>query len=109
LVAAGVNLAIDLLFVRKIGITAGSVSTLVAYFLLYVYRAINVQKFQKVKVNIGKQVLQVAVMIVMLVICALRITSLDILNFILGVVLCIIANWTIVKFVISKVIRRKGQ
>ena len=44
LVAAGVNLLIDLTFVHVIGIYAGSISTLVSYFVLFLYRLIDLYK-----------------------------------------------------------------
>lgn len=39
--AAGINLLIDILFIKKIGIYAGSISTLVAYFALMIFRMID--------------------------------------------------------------------
>lgn len=42
--AAGINLLVDILFVKRIGIYAGSISTLIAYFALMVFRMIDTQK-----------------------------------------------------------------
>lgn len=39
--AAGINLLIDIIFIKKIGIYAGSISTLVAYFALMIFRMID--------------------------------------------------------------------
>lgn len=49
--AAIINLLIDLLLVKNIGIWAGSVSTLISYLFLLLYRMVNIQKFQKVYFN----------------------------------------------------------
>ena len=46
--AAILNLLIDLLLINKIGIWAGSISTLISYLVLLIYRIVNVQKFQKI-------------------------------------------------------------
>ena len=47
-IAAVINLSIDLLTIKAIGIWAGSISTLISYLVLMIYRMINVQKFQKI-------------------------------------------------------------
>lgn len=90
-VAAGVNLLIDILFVNLIGITAGSISTLVAYFLLYLYRLIGVQKFQKMKYHIPKQIVYLSVLCVMLFLCYLRNIWLNYINGIIGIIACMLS------------------
>ncbi len=90
--AAAVNLIIDLCLVRVIGITAGSLSTLVAYIILYVYRMIDVQKFQKVNVNIQRQALQVLVILVMLILCFLQRPLLNLINILAGIIVFIAFN-----------------
>ena len=101
-VAAIINLTIDLCFVNIIGIWAGSLSTLAAYAVLYIYRIINCQKFQPVKVNIGKQLVMMAVIIVMLVMCFLRKTPLDIVNLVLGVGIFVIFNRDLIRSALKK-------
>ena len=59
LLAAICNLLIDFMLIRKIGIYAGSISTLVSYFLLAVFRMVNVQKFQPIKYKYGKIILSI--------------------------------------------------
>lgn len=51
ILAAIINIVINVLFIRKIGLFAASISTLVAYFSMSVYRYIDVQKYVKVKVE----------------------------------------------------------
>lgn len=85
--AAAINLAIDLVFVRSMGIWAGSLSTLCAYVVLYFYRLIDCQKFQPLKVNILKQGSQIVLMIVMLVFCFCQNMVFNVINFLLGVAL----------------------
>lgn len=92
IVAAGINLTIDLAFVNVIGIWAGSISTLAAYSVLYIYRMLNCQKFQKVKVNYLKQLGLTAIMVLMLISCFMRKSSLNIINIISAAVLFWIFN-----------------
>ena len=80
MVAAGINLLIDLCFVRVIGIWAGSVSTLTAYAVLYYYRMLNCQKFQPLTVNYRKQFGQIGILIVLLICCFLQHPILNIVN-----------------------------
>ena len=90
MVAASINLLIDLLFVRTIGIWAGSLSTMVAYLFLVVYRMIDIQKFQKVKFNFKKIITSIALLSIMSIINFYKQFMLDIINIgICVVILCI--------------------
>ena len=90
--AAIVNLVIDLLFVNIIGITAGSVSSLVAYFVLYVYRMVDVKRIQPIRYNIKKQIVLILCLAVMLYICSFRMLYMDIINVALSIILFVIVN-----------------
>lgn len=48
MIAALINIIVDLLLVNVIGIFAGTISTLVSYFVLFIYRLIDVKRFQKI-------------------------------------------------------------
>lgn len=50
-IAAVINLLIDFILINKIGIWAASISTLVSYFILVLYRMYDIQKFQKLYFN----------------------------------------------------------
>jgi len=65
ILAAVLNLVIDLILVKKIGIWAASLSTMISYAVLFVYRMIGVQRFQKVKFNVPVLVLGVAFLTLM--------------------------------------------
>ena len=97
MIAAVINLAIDLIFVNMIGIWAGSISTLIAYVFLYVYRLFNCQKFQKIDINYKKQVFLVLIMIVLLISCFMQKTVLNIINIVAAVMLFGFFNKDIVK------------
>lgn len=110
MVAAGVNLLIDLLFVRLIGIWAGSISTLAAYTLLYFYRMVNCQSFQPIRINMKKQMGLILIMVVLLISCFMQNFVLNIVNIIAAVACFTIFNREIVvrSFeLVMKKIRRK--
>lgn len=106
MVAAVINLTIDLCFVRAIGITAGSVSTLAAYLVLYIYRMLDVQKFQKVALFPLQQVGKTLIITGMLVLCFLQRTILNALNIFLGLFFFVLFNRKLLANVISA-IRKK--
>lgn len=92
LCAAAINLAIDLAFVKVWGITAGSVSTLVAYFMLYIYRLVECRKFQKIYYNIKCQVMLIFLLAVQLFVCAIRDARLDVINMFTGLAMFFVLN-----------------
>ncbi len=101
--AAIVNLVIDLLFVNIIGITAGSVSSLVAYFVLYVYRMVDVKRIQPIRYNIKKQIVLILCLVVMLFICSIRVLYTDIINVALAVILFVVVNRKFIEETFTKI------
>lgn len=97
MVAATINLAIDFLLVKRIGITAGSISTLIAYVVLYMYRAVDSRKFQPIKFNIKKQGLLFLIVFGMLIMCFVRNFYLNCLNIVLGIMLFAVLNKELIK------------
>lgn len=63
-IAAIINLITCLLLIRKIGIYAASISTLVSYVFLSIYRMIDVNKIIKVKYNLKKILLILLILII---------------------------------------------
>lgn len=88
--AAACNLVIDLLCIKSIGLYAASLSTLVSYILLCIFRGINIQKYTHIVYNF-KQI--IAVMMVLVLQCLLGIpqTAMSrLLNFVVGVFMILI-------------------
>ncbi len=92
IIAALCNLLIDIVFVRFIGITAGSVSTLVSYILLSVYRMIDIQKIQKIKYKYKTICLWLVVLVLMCVLCYLNNFWLNVLNFVIAIFVVYFSN-----------------
>ena len=100
ILAASCNLVIDLVFVHKIGIFAASISTLVSYVFLTIYRMVDVQKFQKVKFNTGRFCLLIALLVLMCAICWIDTVALNVLNIILGCIIAVVVNRKIMKSIL---------
>lgn len=100
ILAAACNLVIDLVFVHKIGILAASISTLVSYVFLTIYRMVDVQKFQKIKFNTGRFCLLIVLLVLMCAICWIDTVALNVLNIILGCIIAVVVNRKIMKSIL---------
>lgn len=109
LAAAAINLIVDLLLVSLIGITAASLSTLISYFALVVFRMINVRKFVKIKYNYKKIVVYLAILILMCVVCFFRNPYLNIVNFVVGMVMFVILNRKLLAVIFRKIFKKKQK
>ena len=107
LAAAAINLIVDLFLVSLIGITAASLSTLISFFALVVFRMINVRNFVKIKYNYKKIVVYLAILILMCVICFFRNPYLDIVNFVVGMVMFAILNRKLLAVIFRKIFKKK--
>ncbi|MCD7893353.1 MAG: oligosaccharide flippase family protein [Erysipelotrichaceae bacterium] len=108
-IAAAVNFIIDIVLVNIIGITAGSISTLISYFTLYIFRIYDSLKFQSMDYSYGKQVLLIIIIIFMLVFCFFQKTYLDILNMVSGFILFFYLNKDFIKISIDKCFHHKSE
>lgn len=75
--AAIVNLVVNILLIRQIGLYAASVSTLISYFTLFIYRIINIRKIIDIKYSY-KHITVVGT--VMLIECAFGFVQLPLAN-----------------------------
>lgn len=109
--AAACNLLIDFLLVNEIGIYAGSISTLVSYLLLTVYRMIDIQKIQHITFNFPKMLGLLVVLITMSIMNYQRNFALDMFNFLIAIVFSVITNYSVIQklftaFVYKKVLKK---
>ena len=108
LIAAGLNLLIDIVFINYIGIYAASISTLVSYIFIVVYRMVDIQKFQSIKYNIKKVGACILVLALMCILCAKQNTVYNIINCIVGVAFFAYINKQYIKESIDMVNRKLG-
>lgn len=54
IISAILNILINLLLIKKFGLYAASVSTLIAYLIMAIYRYIDIKKYLKIKLNFKK-------------------------------------------------------
>ena len=102
--AAACNFLIDILLVNQIGITAGSVSTLVSYLLLFLFRMFDVQKFQKISYDYKKIGIGLALLVVMCIFTFQKSIICNVINMVLAVAGAFIYNKSLVKALMNKVV-----
>ena len=105
-VAAGINFLINICFVKNIGLYAASISTLVSYAILTIYRMIDVQKFQKIQYCYKKYLFCIGVMGIMCVIYYVDLFYLNILNFIAGVSIAFLLNRKMVLHIVKSMMKK---
>ncbi len=103
------NLVVDLSLVNIIGITAGSLSTLLSYSLLYFYRLHDVQKIQKVRYN---RLFQLSSIFIATIITFMSIENdilFNIANVIIGTIFFIVINKKVLSSIIPLLKRRVNE
>ncbi|MBQ3543817.1 MAG: oligosaccharide flippase family protein [Lachnospiraceae bacterium] len=100
--AAAINVVVNLLLVKRIGIRAGSVSTLVAYLVLFGYRMFDVNKIKKIKYNYIEIIGLTIILLGMNYLTFQRNLYLDIINVVIAVILMFTCN----RALISKICKR---
>lgn len=108
--AALLNIIVNLSLIKFIGIYAASISTLVSYIALFSYRLYNVQKLSKITLNIKQFIVVNILMILELFLCYQKNTYINILNFVLCCVVAFMLNRVLIKKIVQKLrgkIRRK--
>lgn len=102
IVAAIINLAIDVVTMRWIGLYAASISTLVSYIVLCVLRLIRVQKIITIKYKVKHIVSILALLTIECVFCSFHSVIFKIVNFLFGLIMLITLNRTIILSTINK-------
>ena len=101
ILSAVINIVINVIFIKKIGLYAATISTIIAYFSMFLYRYIDVQKYLKIKLDL-KRVIQYTV--IFLICCFIYYKNEIHFNFI-GVIIAIfygvVFNKNMIKYAID--------
>lgn len=103
IVAAIINLAIDIFTMRWIGLYAASISTLVSYIVLCVLRLIRIQKILTIKYHAGYIFFILVLLTIECVFCSFQSVVFNIINFLFGAIMLGTLNRTIILSTIAKV------
>ncbi len=103
--AAVCNLVVDLATIRWIGLYAASISTLVSYLFLYLFRMYDVRKFVKITYDYVHMAIVLVIMFVELFLCFLQNRVLNIANMALGVIAFVVLNREVSKALAAKTLQ----
>lgn len=109
MIAAGINLLIDLVLVKYIGIYAASISTLASYAFLALYRMIDVRHFQYIEYKYTKIIMCLVALIGMCIICQKNTAQLNIINLIFGVTLALCLNKEMILMTFKTIDNQKNK
>jgi O-antigen/teichoic acid export membrane protein len=112
MLAAAINLGVNLAMVNEFGIYAASISTFVSYMFLAFYRMKNIKRFQNINYQHFKLIVAILVIMAMSVICWINRFELNIVNFILGIIVAVVFNMDIIRKAINVVlgkVRKKND
>ena len=98
--AAVINIVIDLALIKTIGLYAASISTLISYIALTVFRMINVRKFIDIKYDMKNLLI---ILLLTTVSCGLLYFN-SIYVYIFNILLSFVCAWLLNKVVIKKVV-----
>ena len=109
--AAAVNLFIDFALIKIVGIWAGSLSTMISYLVLWIYRMIDIQKFQEVRINKHIIVGSIVSLIIMAIVCFQNTLFCNLVNVVICCIVLALFDRDIITFAIrflnKKMNRRK--
>lgn len=104
-IAATINLVIDLIFIPIIGMWAASISTLVGYLFLFVYRIIDLKKYHKISFNYLHIVFGIAVLILFSIVSFINNTVCNCILFIIGLLMFIYLNKILIVSPFRRILR----
>lgn len=104
--AAIINITINLACIKWIGLYAASISTLIAYFSMFIYRYIDSRKYVKLNVNKGIVISMLLLSIISIIIYYTENQILQIGNALLVAIYTIVINKTSFNFILQN-IRKK--
>lgn len=102
IVAAIINLGVNITLVQMIGIFAGSISTLVSYIVLSLFRMINIRKYIKIEYNLPRLVIMVAILVILSILCYQQETVCNVVCAVFAFSMAVCFNLDIFRFLIKR-------
>ena len=103
------NIIINLVLIKFIGLYAAALSTLISCIFLYIYRLIGVKKYIKLNVEYNFIIISMIIYIISVSIYYINDFKLNIINLIMCVILVYIFNLNIIKKGVNKILKRRKK
>ena len=105
--SAFINLIMNFALIRTLGIYAASISTLVSYGILAIYRMMDIKKYVNLIYDYKHMIIVIFLITIELLLCYFQNTYLNILNIIAGIIIFFLLNKNIVQGVYEKILLHK--
>lgn len=93
-----INLIINVILIKYIGIYAAAISTIIAFATMAIYRFIDIQKYVKIKINLKMIVSTVLILCFTVTLYYINNMTLNIINLIIAILYAIVNNNIIIKY-----------
>lgn len=101
-ISAIVNIVLNLMFIKKFGLYAASLSTLISFIVLCIIRFIIINKSYQLKIDLNSWLLMI-IFLYFIIMQYINITFINYINIIFAVVLFIYVNWPILNSYLGKI------
>lgn len=92
MLAAIINIIINLICVKKIGLYAAAISTLISYIVVAIYRYMDVRKYVNMKLNYKKFIISIITFILSAIMYYINNMIINCINFIIVTFIVIYCN-----------------
>lgn len=110
IMGAIINILVNVVFIKKIGLYAASISTAVSYFVMMAYRHLDLKKYIDIQYEKGLFIKTILIFTFSIILYYQRNFILNIINLVVVVIYAIWMNWDFLnsgrKFVIGKLFRK---
>lgn len=103
-IAAIINLILDLVGIPLIGMYAASISTLMGYLFLFIYRIYDLKKYHHIKIRYKKLILLLTMLTVMCVLSALNNDIINTIILLVSIFIATILNKNLLKQIIARLV-----
>lgn len=103
-----INLTVHLSLIRSMGLFAAAISTLVAYFVVMIYRVIDTKKYINIEYNCKYFIISCVAALVLLVPYYMDIVVLRVIGVVFAGVYVLVANWKTMTMIKKMVLAKMG-
>ncbi len=109
LLAAFINIFLNVLFINEFGLYAASISTVISYVVMTIYRAIDVRKHVNIKYEVKSILTILMFFIISTILYYQKSFVLDIVNLSMIIVLSIVLNKDVIFKILNKILKLKRR
>lgn len=106
--AASINIVVDLLLIRYVGLFAASISSAVAYIIMSLYRAYDLRKYVKIKYDVKLLIFIVIDFLIVILLYYLNNKYLNYISIIISIISIVYMNMYFIKIAINKIFQKKS-